>query len=192
MNELTTLHPSSSAASGFSVGEYLAIANQPPMCDWPGKVELVEGTMTRMPPPGYPHFKVQRQIFRKLDAIFGDGIDGWLAGQDLGTELPGANVRIPDIVIFREPDPGAKLGISDRLLLAIEVAETSLQNDLGPKQVSYAAAKVPHYWVVDINAGQVHMMSDPAEDSYSTSKVVAFGQPLDLPGGYGTITIDPL
>jgi Uma2 family endonuclease len=168
----------------FSVREFMTMAQQPPLSDWCGKIELVEGVIVRMSPAGYPHFGIQRQIFRKLDKIFGDGLDGWIVGQELNVDMvrPKQSVREPDVCIFR--DPGAIKGLvkSDALLLAVEVADSSLREDLGPKRSCYARAGIPHYWVVDVNAQEIHVMTDPDKDDYRTKSVVPFAKSLLVPG----------
>ncbi len=169
----------------------MEMAQQPPLSDWCGKIELVEGIITHMSPSGYPHFGYQRQIFRKLDSIFGDGLNGYIVGQELTVQMiqPKQSVRLPDVCIFR--DPGAIKGIikSDALLLAIEVADTSLREDLGPKRLSYARAGVPHYWVMDINAEVTHVMSDPHKGDYRSQDVVPFKSLLTVPGASRRIRI---
>jgi Uma2 family endonuclease len=189
MNELTTLPPETETLARFTVREFMDVATRPPMSDWVGKIELVDGVITHMSPSGYPHFRYQRDLFLKLHAIFGGGKDGWIAGQELTVELPGKNVRMADVCIFQDPGKIDFLVKSDGMLLGIEIADSTLRADLGPKMASYAIADVPHYWVVDINGAQVHVMSDPEEGSYRTRKLVAFGEPLDLPGGYGVIIV---
>ncbi len=74
--------------------------------------------------------------------------------------------------------------------LAIEVADTSLEHDLGANARDYAEAGLPLYWVIDVNARVTHVMSDPQEGRYTRREVVRFGEPLALPGGQGSITLD--
>ena len=172
----------------FSVEEFLRFAEA--FDAVPGKVELVDGVIVRTAPPNYPHFSVQRQIFRKLDAIFGEGIDGIIVGQDLSVRFGEATIRTPDVAIFR--DPGAITGVADGdiLLLAVDVSDISLRDDIGAKQLTYAAARVPEYWVVDIKARRVHRFVDPLDGDYGDETVTAFGERLAVPGSTTAITID--
>jgi Uma2 family endonuclease len=167
------------------------MAQQPPLSDWCGKIELVEGVIVRMSPAGYPHFGFQRDIFRKLDRIFGDGLDGWIVGQELTINMikPKPSVREPDACIFRDPGKIKGLVTSDALLLAIEVSDSSLREDLGPKRLSYAKAGVPHYWVVDINAEQTHVFGEPAKGDYGSHDIVPFGKLIAVPVGNRKVRI---
>ena len=129
-------------------------------------------------------------MFRNLDAIFGDGIDGFIVGQELTVRLGESTVRDPDIAIFR--DPGTIKGMPDHdvLLFVAEVLDTSLREDLGPKRLIYAAAAVPEYWVVDVNARLVHRFTAPKDGDYSGEEEIRFGEPLAVPGTDQTITLD--
>ena len=184
MNELSTRPIIAEEPARFSVDEFMAMAQQPPLSDWCGKIELVEGVIVRMSPAGYPHFGFQRDIFIKLHKIFGNGIDGWIVGQELTVNMtkPKPSVREPDVCIFRDPGKIKGLVTSDALLLAIEVADSSRREDLGPKRLSYAKAGVPHYWVVDINAAQTHVFGDPMKGNYASPDIVPFGKLIAVPG----------
>jgi Uma2 family endonuclease len=186
MNRPAT-HIDAESPARFDVEEYLVIANS---IEFAGKVELVDGVIVRMPPPNYPHFSVQRQVFRALDAIFGNGIDGYIVGQELFVRLGEATVRGPDVSIFR--DPGSITGLPDRdvLLLAVEVSDSSLRDDLGPKRLNYAAAGIMEYWVVDINNRRVHRFTGPADGDYANEEKLDFGTPLPVPGTTNSIVLD--
>ena len=58
----------------------------------------------------------------------------------------------PDIAVLREakPDFAKRHPNGDELLLAIEVADSSLRKDATRKRELYANACVPEYWVLDI------------------------------------------
>jgi Uma2 family endonuclease len=177
------------APARFSVEEFMAMAGGA-LGEIVGKVELVDGVIVRMSPANYPHFSYQRQLFLALHDIFGRGIDGYVVGQELTVRLGPATVRDPDVAIFR--DPGMISGIvgADAVLLAAEVSDATLRDDLGPKRLSYAAAGVPHYWVIDIAGRVVHRFSGPHDGDYLRDDPILFGEPLPVPGTDQTITID--
>lgn len=189
MNHPSTTVLAAEEPARFSVEEFMAMA--PVLGNIPGKIELVDGVIVRMSPANYPHFHYERQLFLKLHAIFGEGIDGFIVGQELTVRLGEATVRDPDIAIFR--DPGMIDFIVDRdvLLLTAEVSDSSLREDLGPKKRSYATALVPEYWVVDIKGQRVHRFTGPADGNYASEELIPFGAPLAVPGTDQAITIDP-
>ena len=92
------------------------------------------------------------------------------------------SVQEPDACVFRDSGNINGLATSNALLLAIELSDSSLRDDLGPKRLSYAKAGVPHYWVVDINAAQTHVMGDPVKGDYGSHDTVPFGKSIGVPG----------
>jgi Uma2 family endonuclease len=51
----------------------------------------------------------------------------------------------------------------DKIVLVIEVADTSLKDDLPDSASRYARHGVRDYWVVDVNARAILVHRDPAE-----------------------------
>lgn len=54
------------------------------------------------------------------------------------------------------------------VLLLIEVSDSSLEQDLGEKARLYAQHDIPEYWVVDIQAEQVHVHRAPSQGNYQS------------------------
>jgi Uma2 family endonuclease len=52
------------------------------------------------------------------------------------------------------------------LLLAVEVADSSLRYDRGTKRPLYARVGVPEMWIVDLNGGVVDVAREPSEGAY--------------------------
>ncbi len=173
----------------FSAEEFMAMASGA-LGEIVGKVELVDGVIVRMAPANYPHFAYQRELFIKLHEIFGTGIDGFIVGQELTVRLGEATVRDPNIAIFKEPGMIPGIVAWDVLLLAAEISDSTLRDDMGPKRLSYAQAGVPDYWVVDINGRTVHRFSRIVDGDYADDDPVAFGAPIAVPGTDRAITID--
>ena len=94
------------------------------------------------------------------------GIEGSVALSD--HDLPE-----PDILLTSAPDGDGPVPC-DSVALIVEVADTTLAFDLGRKLQMYAAAGVPEYWVVDIDADSIHQMWSPTEGEYSGRREVAF------------------
>ncbi|MGB3723172.1 MAG: Uma2 family endonuclease [Pacificimonas sp.] len=158
--------------------------------DQAGKLELVDGRIVRMNTAQNVHVMTQRQVFRKLDAIFGDGLDGYIVVQEPSYRLDDYNIRDPDVTIMKEPDLTRAINAPDMLLLAVEIADSSLARDRGPKRLAYAAAGFPHYWIVDTQGRQVEIYTDPSDGDYRTKTTVAFGTAIAVPGADKDITIE--
>jgi Uma2 family endonuclease len=158
--------------------------------DFGGKFELVEGVIVRLSPAKSLHFSVQRQLFLKLHVLFGEEHAEFYVGQEPSFQLNEWTVRDPDVAILRRPDPKLDDWIpGDHLLLAANVSDTTLNEDKGPKRLSYARGGVPHYWVVDIRGRVVEIWSDPADGDYRQHRTIPFGQPIPVPATNEAITL---
>ncbi len=60
------------------------------------------------------------------------------------------NLRGPDVMIVRLPFDTENLLTGEGVALVIEVAHSSLPDDLTEKRGKYAAAGIAEYWVVDV------------------------------------------
>lgn len=63
--------------------------------------------------------------------------------------------------------------------LLIEVADSTLAQDLGLKAALYAGAGVPEYWVVDVSGRMIHQMWSPRPEGYAGRREVAFGEAIE-------------
>lgn len=174
----------------FTVAEFMEIVQHPPISDWVGKVELVDGEIVRMSPANVPHWNAQRIMFLRLQSAFAGLGPEWIVGQEPTVRLSADTVREPDVAVLRDPDLRATTFDRVAVFLAVEVADTSLLVDLGQKLTDYAEAFVPHYWVIDLNGRRTHVMSDPRAGAYASRRPVPFGEPIAIPAIPLTVTVD--
>jgi Uma2 family endonuclease len=139
--------------------------------------ELLDGYMVRKMARGTPH----DNALDELEGLLGPLLPaGWfLRGQRAAT-LPPSEPE-PDLAVVRGPRgryKAAHPGPADIGLL-VEVADSSLQIDRTDKQVIYAAAGVPVYWVVSIPDRQVEVYARPAAAGYLARDLYPVGR--DVP-----------
>jgi Uma2 family endonuclease len=152
------------------------------------KVELDHGEIVRMNPPYNDHAFALGTVMRKLfEAVHSQGLS---VVPEITVELADDTIRAFDAAIVRSDAAGDRVLGPRQVLLAIEVADTTLDYDLGRKLRDYATAEIPYYWVVDVQAKAVHVMSGPAQDRYESRETIRFGEPMQLPEGLGTIVLD--
>ena len=76
----------------------------------------------------------------------------------------------PDLVVLRES--GEKFAQSNPgpqdILLAIEVADSTLSLDLSKKALLYARAGIADYWVLDVNKRRLIVHRDPVAGKYTS------------------------
>jgi Uma2 family endonuclease len=145
-------------------------------------VELIHGRILSMPPQGPLHAATVQRLLLLLVRC-GVPLEALLIERPLN--LGPSDQPIPDLAIV-EPDPtgnqyAAGHPTPDRILLAVEVADSSLQFDLGDKALRYAAAGVPEYWVVDLRTRVLHRLSEPAREGYQQASVLFGNEMVSLP-----------
>lgn len=125
------------------------------------RVELIEGEFVPMNAKNRTHQRVQDDltmtIARMLPAGFRIGVEPTL-------QLSETTFLSPDLVVYRE-FPKERLTPED-IVLAVEVAASSLSFDLGRKADLMARYGVTEYWVVDAQRLDVTIHREPRADGY--------------------------
>lgn len=75
------------------------------------------------------------------------------------------------------------------LCAVIEIADSSLALDLGPKLRAYASAGIPQYVVADLVHGRVLVHEAPVGDAFSTVVVLTRGDAVELHACNGHVTL---
>lgn len=198
---VTTVQPAPVRRGGLhrlSVAQYHAMIDAGILK--PGaKVELVEGLLLRKPMTRKPpHESTMDLAEHHLRALLPAG---WFIRSQRAVTLPSGEPE-PDIAVVlgpvdryadHHPHPG-EIG------LVVEVADTSVRVDRGPKLRDYARAGIPAYWVVNLKSGEVEVYADPHTPArnrpkYRTSVTFAAGQsiPVVLAGGVvGSIPVSDI
>lgn len=139
------------------------------------RVELVEGELIAMSAKGFAHDRVKNalvaQCNRSLPAEVYVAVESTL-------QLSRSVMLEPDILVARRADvvpspQGFATVDGPKVLLAIEVAVSSLAYDRGRKAALYARFGVPEYWVIDANERCAWVHVRPDGDSYAEVAAVA-------------------
>ncbi len=111
------------------------------------RFELIGGEVVPMSPKGARHEMVKIDLNEHLQRIKPDDLR---IAQETTLRLDEISFVEPDFCVFpRTISPGDMRGYD--VLLAIEVADTSLRYDLGRKISTYAAYGIPEVWVINAN-----------------------------------------
>lgn len=186
MNQHVRITPPLHEASlGFSSADFARMLELGAFEDM--RVELVGGRLEKMAPAYGGHSRQNANIVLLLDkAYVGRAV---VIGTDLALHVTEGTTRGIDIAVGRSDFPEGGAAAGRDILLAVEIADTTLARDLGSKATDYASAGIPNYWVVDLASRVVHVMQQPTENGYSTRTVVRFDEPLAVPETDRTITI---
>lgn len=185
----------------FTIGQYdlmleAGVFGKPPApgepLAEPPRVELIEGEIVMMSPTGSRHEEIVDRLNEWSTEVAPRSVARVRIQQSLG--IPGRqSVPQPDVAWVRPRDYAAGRPEAADALLVIEVAETSLQYDLGEKAAVYAAGGVPDYWVVDVAAEIVHVLRRPGPLGYGEHRVAGRVESiaaLDRPGA--VLAVDSL
>lgn len=138
------------------------------------KTELIGGVIVAMNAQYSAHARAKSRLFRRLADAVDAMMPGFEAWSEVSVAIPPSDLPEPDIVVTRfqggrEPVPVATVA------LIVEVADTTLEYDLGTKAALYAGAGVAEYWVVDLQGGKIHQLWAPEGEEYTRQAEVAFG-----------------
>jgi Uma2 family endonuclease len=129
------------------------------------RVELIYGEILIKSMPGPPHSASVDRTNRVMGRLMGDraiirtqgavGLDEWSEPE-------------PDVVLLRPKDDfyASKHPTPADIMLIVEVSDSSLKFDSGPKARLYAEAGISEYWIVDIPNDNVRVYSDIHEKTY--------------------------
>ena len=144
---------------------------------WSAKrYELIDGELIdRQMGKNSPHIMAAMWLHEWLIAIFGFRRVHKEDPIDVATEDRERNEPEPDLVVLRAPLQ--ELGREPRgedILLAIEVAASTLRMDLSTKAELYARAGIPDYWVLDVDNRRMIVHREPAAGKYGS--VIVYGE----------------
>ncbi len=123
------------------------------------KVQLLEGIILEMTPVGTPHAYTVDALHEEIERLLPAG---WKVFMQRPVTLatsepePDLSVAVGSRADYKDhhPGPGA-------IAILIEVADTSLALDRGPKAAVYAAGRIPEYWIVNLTDRQIEVYREP-------------------------------
>jgi Uma2 family endonuclease len=130
------------------------------------RVELIEGVIVDMAPIGSLHGVVVNYLNKVLTAAVGDR---GIVSVQLPVRLSRRSEPQPDIAVLKprtdfyrsaHPTPAD-------VLLIIEVSDSTLAFDRGPKLALYARHAIAEVWVVDLVHNRLHCTREPAGEGYA-------------------------
>lgn len=162
----------------FTAAEFLRMRDAGAFADM--RVELVEGEIVKMMPAYLAHGEANLTLAARLLAAVGQA---GVIGTDVLIAISDKTMRAADIVVAAVGAPRDKALSPNEVTLVVEIADSTLAEDLGAKLADYAAIGIAHYWVVDLKGRIIQCMTAPRNGGYEDRVVVRFGEELTLPDG---------
>lgn len=141
------------------------------------RIELIYGELREMTPPGPTHSEAVLRLTEwstepAVKKIARARIENPIAAPDMDCSPQ------PDITWVQKRSYGDRHPLPDEVLLLIEVADTSLDQDCGEMAELYASAGIRDYWVVDLPNRVVHVFREPRAGVYSQRTVARMGDEI--------------
>ena len=182
--QLALDHPETPARRRFDVDDYYRMA-EAGILSPEDRVELIEGEIVDMAPIGSAHGGTTDRLTslvaraRRRRRRCSSASRARCASTAHNEPQPDLMLLRPRADFYRTSHPTA----ADVLLL-VEVADSSLAYDRGPKLALYARHGVPEVWIVDLVGRAVEMCRGPGPEGYAERRRVTEGMatPTLVPG----------
>ena len=161
-----------SAGRRFTVDEYLALGAAGILAK-EERIELLDGEIIQMAPIGNRHRTSVNWVAHLMREPIGRQA---MVQVQAPIQLDEFTMPEPDIAVIRlrSVNDLAPVLPSDVYLL-VEVADSSLEFDLGEKLARYAAAGIPELWVANLRDGELVVNTEPEGVTYTNVRII----PLD-------------
>jgi Uma2 family endonuclease len=143
------------------------------------RVELIRGQIVDMAPVGTPHMGMVNRLNHLLPTIVGNRA---LLSVRNPVRLDDGSEPQPDVALLRpraDYYEGAMPGAPD-VLLIIEVADSSLEDDRAVKAPLYAESGIPDYWIVNLVDRVIEVFRQPRDGRYAEPQRLGLDDALDI------------
>ena len=145
------------------------------------RLELIEGDIVEMTPVAPGHGAAIACLNKRLILGVRDRAVVWIQG---GARIALRSLARPDLALLRPRSYRRANPTPEHIMLAVEVADTSLLFDRTRKVRLYAAAGISEYWVVGVEREWVEVYRAPEGEGYRDVRRVQRGDtiaPLSFP-----------
>jgi Uma2 family endonuclease len=154
----------------FTADEYFQLATAG-VLDEDSRVELIAGEIVQMAPISPAHAGNVSRVAEQLTLRFARRA---VVHVQSPVQIDLYSVPQPDILLLRPRDDyyAAATPQTADVLLAVEVAHSSLAFDRTVKLVLYSRAGIPEVWLLDVAARQLTAYREPTADGYGQAQVI--------------------
>lgn len=160
----------------FNAAEFERIARAGGFGD--ARLELREGRIVKLSPQNYPHGRAKTELYEALKGPLKTACATFGIMPEVSVGFEAYFQPMPDIVVWDraalDVEPTGPLP-GHAVRLVVEVADSSLADDLGDKLASYARVGVPEYWVADVGKQRLFLHANADGDTYERRETYPFG-----------------
>jgi Uma2 family endonuclease len=162
----------------LTVDDYYRMA-EVGILDPDARVELIDGEIIDMVPPGSPHAATVTYLTHVLMSAVANRA---LVRVQNPVRLSRYSEPQPDLALLRRRDDyyRERHPQSDDVLLIVEVAATSLRYDRKKKVPLYERHGIPEMWLVDLGGRRFVRYRAPRQGSYTLIDEPDIGMPLEV------------
>lgn len=138
------------------------------------RVELLNGLIVEMSPEGPDHADLSTNL---LEYLVSAANGRYRVRADKPITIAASNSEPePDIALVKPQSYRQAHPTPDDVYLVIEFANSSLLKDTQEKRLSYAAAEIPEYWVVNLRDRQLIVYRNPTNGDYQSERRLTGGR----------------
>jgi Uma2 family endonuclease len=139
------------------------------------RVELIDGEIIETAPIGSAHGGMTNRLTRLVAQAVADG--RVLVSVQGPLRLDAHSEPQPDLMLLRPraDDYTTSHPTAADVLLVVEVADSSIAYDRGPKLALYARHGVPEVWIVDLVGRAVELCRGPGPEGYAERRRITEG-----------------
>lgn len=143
------------------------------------RVELIDGVIIKMAPTGRPHGRRTHRIARMFGSIVPEDVEISIQST---IQLNDHSAPEPDIALLnrRASLDEENIPRAEDILLVVEVAESSLRSDRGPKARRYAQSGIPELWIFILADGEIEVSRQPTPQGYADIRRYRPGDTLTI------------
>ena len=169
----------------FNVDEYIDMVRAG-VLQKEDRIELIDGKIIIMAPIGNSHqFGTDWLTMLLVPLLVGRAIVR-IQGS---IRLHNFSAPEPDVAVLRMRSfDDIRPYYPDDIYFVIEVADSSLTYDTGPKLARYAAAGIPEVWVANLRVREVTGYTDPSNSNYATVNTYRAGDSIS-PRAFPDVTL---
>ena len=122
------------------------------------RLELLRGEILQMSPINPPHASAGNRLIRALGPVVANG---HIIREQKPLALANGSEPEPDVAVVRGKEEDFDRSHPTTAVLVVEIAESSLAKDRQVKAPIYAEAKIPEYWILNLQRRVLEVYRQP-------------------------------